>query len=165
MSILDTLPKSDKPGVLLDSCVVHDLLPQKDPFAFVDEVNELSEKDGKQMLTATKYILGTEGYFKGHFPTEPIMPGVLQVEAMAQAGCLLAALCYEKEIEGKRPAFMGVDACRFRRPVKPGDVLILKVVLEKFRRGIMVFSGEIFCKNAAGEEELVCNGTLTAAMV
>ena len=160
MSILDTLPKSEKPGVLLDSEVVHALLPQKDPFAFVDEVNCLYEVDGKDALTATKYILGTEGYFKGHFPTEPIMPGVLQVEAMAQAGYLHAALKYERAIEGKRPAFMGVDACRFRRPVKPGDVLTLKVVLEKFRRGIMVFSGEIYCG-----EEAVCNATLTAAMV
>ena len=160
MSILDTLPKSNKPGVLLGAEVVHDLLPQKDPFAFVDEVNSLDVVDGKDALTATKYVLGTEDYFKGHFPTEPIMPGVLQVEAMAQAGCLLAALKYEKEIEGKRPAFMGVDGCRFRRPDKPGDVLTLKVVLEKFRRGIMVFSGEIYCG-----EDAVCSATLTAAMV
>ena len=149
-----------KPGVLIESDEVHKMLPQKDPFAFVDEVNEIYEEDGKFVLKATKYILGTEGYFKGHFPTEPIMPGVLQIESMAQAGCLLAQLKYPKEIEGKRPAFMGVDNCRFRKPVKPGAVLELKVTLEKFRRGIMVFVGEIH-----SEGELVCNATLTAAMV
>lgn len=160
MSLLETLPKSTKPGVLLDSETVHELLPQKDPFAFVDEVNELYEVEGKKAITCTKYILGSEGYFRGHFPQVPIMPGVLQIEAMAQAGCLLATLEYEKEIAGKRPAFMGVDACRFRKPVQPGDVLTLKVVLDKFRHGTMVFTGEIFCGDAP-----VCSAKMTAAMV
>ncbi len=145
MSLLDTLPKSSKDGVIYDAEVVHGLLPQKDPFAFVDEINELYEEDGKKAIKATKYILGTEGYFRGHFPTEPVMPGVLQIETMAQAGNLLAALCFEEEVKGKRPAFMGVNGVRFRRAVKPGDVLSIHATLEKFRRGIMVFKADITC--------------------
>lgn len=160
MSILDTLPKSKTPGVLLDAETVHEMLPQKEPFAFVDEVNELFEEDGKFAIRATKYVLGTEGYFRGHFPGEPIMPGVLQVEALAQAGCMLAALNFAEEIKGRRPAFMGVDKCKFLKPVRPGDVLKMKVVLERYRKGFMEFSGEMH-----SGDSLVCSAVLKAMMV
>jgi 3-hydroxymyristoyl/3-hydroxydecanoyl-(acyl carrier protein) dehydratase len=80
------------------------------------------------------------------------MPGVLQVEAMAQAGCILAYLKFEEESKGKRPAFMGVDACRFRRAVRPGDVLKIEAELEKFRHGIIVFNGKIFVDGEAAAE-------------
>jgi 3-hydroxymyristoyl/3-hydroxydecanoyl-(acyl carrier protein) dehydratase len=88
------------------------------------------------------------------------MPGVMQVEAMAQAGCLLVYLKHEAESAGKRPAFMGVDACRFRRPVRPGDTLRIEAELQRFRRGLVEFTGKIYCG-----EDLVSEATMKATMV
>ncbi len=160
MSLLDTLPKSSTPGVLYDESVVMDILPQRDPFRFISYVKEMNLEAEFPEIIAVQEVHADEYYFKGHFPSEPIMPGVLQVEAMAQAGCILGILRHEAEVEGKRPAFMGVDKCRFKKPVVPGDVLTIKVVLKNFRRGILFFDGEIY-----KGEEMVSSASLTAAMV
>ena len=160
MSLFDSLPKSSKPGVLFDEIVVEKILPQRDPFRFVTSVNEINLTAEKPTIVAVKEVRAEEYYFKGHFPSEPIMPGVLQIETMAQAGTILGMLAHEEDSKGKRPAFIGVEKCRFRKPVVPGDVLTIKVSLEKFRHGIMTFQGALYRGDV-----LVSNAMLLAAMV
>lgn len=158
LNSLSNLPKPEKPGLLLDFAGILQILPHRYPFLLVDQVLEITEGETPS-ITAVKNVSFNESFFQGHFPTEPVMPGVLQVEALAQAGSILTYLTHE-EVKGKRPAFMGIDDCRFRRPVRPGDRLILKVTLEKMRRGIVDLRGEIFCEN-----ELVCNALMKATLV
>ena len=115
MSLLETLKKSEKAGVVYEADVVHALLPQKAPFAFVDEVLSLELGDGKEVLPSLVglyHVTGEEKFFQGHFPGNPVMPGVLQVESMAQAATLLTMIAREAEVVGKRPAFMGIENCR-----------------------------------------------------
>lgn len=158
--LLETLPKSDKPGVLYDYSAILQILPHRYPFLFIDQILSLDATAEVPTIVCAKNVSFNEPYFQGHFPGEPVMPGVIQIETMAQAGAVLAGLRYETECAGKRPAFMGVDGCRFRRPVRPGDRLEVKVSLDKMRRGILFFTGEILCDGAA-----VCNATFSATMI
>jgi len=160
MSILETLPKPQAKNCLLDYAAILQLLPHRFPFLLIDRVLSFEPDAEKAKITCLKNVSFNEPYFMGHFPGDPVMPGVLQVEAMAQAGCILAYLKFEEESKGKRPAFMGVDGCRFRRAVRPGDVLRIEAELEEFRRGIISFDGKIF----AGEDR-VAEAKLKATMV
>ncbi len=163
MSLLETLKKSDKPGILYDAAVVHELLPQKFPFAFVDEILSLDLGDGKEVLpslTGLFHVTGEEKFFQGHFSGNPVMPGVLQVESMAQAATLLTMIAREAEVVGKRPAFMGIENCRFRNPVLPGMDIRLEVKLLSVRHGIFKYSGKAFL-----DEKLMCEADFVAAMV
>jgi len=114
------------------------LLPHRYPFLLVDRVLEF-EKDTR--LVAIKNVTFNEPYFTGHFPIRPVMPGVLIVEAMAQATGLLAM---ESNPETVSPTsiylFVGIDKARFKRPVEPGDQLRIEVVQNSIRRGIGMFS-------------------------
>lgn len=157
MSLLETLPKNKTEGTLYDYEAVLQLLPHRYPFLFIDKVNEM---EVGQSIVCQKNVSFNEPYFSGHFPQDPVMPGVIQVEAMAQAGCILIALSFEKESAGKRPAFIGVDQCRFRRPVRPGDVLRIEAQLESFRRGIAKLSAKVFVGS-----ELASECTYMATMV
>ena len=114
-----------------------EMLPHRYPFLLVDRVVEFEQ--GKEIV-AIKNVTFNEPFFQGHFPGKPIMPGVLIVEAMAQAGGVLAF----KSFPDKRGSvlFMGIDNARFRRPVEPGDQLKLVVRVVKHRRDIWVFEGE-----------------------
>ena len=168
MSLLETLRKSDKPGILYDADVVHELLPQKFPFAFVDEVVSLEVgKDATEgaeavnpSIVANFHLTGEEGFLKGHFPGNPVMPGVIQIEAMAQAATVLTMIVKEADVAGKRPAFMGVEECRFRAPVIPKADLVLKATLTFARRGIYKYNGEIY-----QGDTLVSKASFSAAMV
>jgi len=109
------------------------LLPHRYPFVMIDRV--LSVEPDKT-VEALKNVSINEPFFQGHFPTKPVMPGVLMLEGMAQAGGILA-FCTEPENVGvKLLYFAGIDKARFRRPVGPGDQLIYKVELLKKKRGI-----------------------------
>lgn len=113
-------------------------LPHRFPFLLVDRV--LSMTPGKSIV-ALKNVTFNEAHFVGHFPQYPVMPGVLVVEAMAQAGGVLAwesAQANERSVEILFLA--GLEEVRFKRPVRPGDQLILKAELEKFRRGLWRFA-------------------------
>jgi 3-hydroxyacyl-[acyl-carrier-protein] dehydratase len=109
---------------VLDIRAIEGILPHRYPFLLVDRVDEL----GEDKIVARKLVSRNEPHFNGHFPGHPVMPGVLIIEALAQAGALLAA-----QLVGFDPAtqviyFMAIDKARFRKPVVPGDLLVLEVV-------------------------------------
>ena len=124
----------------MDIAEVLQYLPHRYPFLLIDRV--LAIEPG-QSLTGLKNVTYNEPFFMGHFPQRPIMPGVLILEALAQATGILAF-----KTEGEKPDkhtmyyFVGIDRARFKRPVEPGDQLILKVSLEWIKRGIGKFAGE-----------------------
>ncbi len=120
------------------------LLPHRYPFLLVDRVIEL---DPGKRVVALKNVTANEPQFTGHFPERPIMPGVLMVEALAQAGGV--AVLSLPENRGKLALFAGIDECRFRRTVLPGDTLRLEVTVEKLQRmfgrarGVATVDGEV----------------------
>jgi 3-hydroxyacyl-[acyl-carrier-protein] dehydratase len=105
------------------------VIPHRYPFLLIDRVLEL--EPGKRVV-AIKNVSANEPQFTGHFPERPIMPGVLMVEALAQAGAV--AVLSLAENRGKLALFAGIDACRFRRTVLPGDTLRLEITVEKLQR-------------------------------
>ncbi|RUO79694.1 3-hydroxyacyl-[acyl-carrier-protein] dehydratase FabZ [Pseudidiomarina taiwanensis] len=132
------------------------LLPHRYPFLLVDKVVSC---DGQSMIHAVKNVTVNEPIFTGHFPENPIFPGVLLLEAMAQAAGLLGFKITESS-PGKNDLYLfaGVDNARFKRQVLPGDTLDLKVTFEKERRGIWVFKGRA---EVAGE--LACSADIICA--
>jgi 3-hydroxyacyl-[acyl-carrier-protein] dehydratase len=124
----------------MDIHKVLSLLPHRYPFLLIDRVLDF-KRDAH--LVALKNVSFNEPFFTGHFPVRPVMPGVLIVEAMAQATGLLAMASRPEEVGEKALYyFVGIDKARFKRPVEPGDQLILRVTLEAVRRGIWKFNGE-----------------------
>lgn len=112
----------------LDNQAIEAIIPHRFPFLFVDRVIEIEE--GKRAV-GIKNVSADEWFFRGHFPSRPIMPGVLIVEALAQVGAV-AALSHPDN-KGKLGLFAGIDKVRFRRQVTPGDQLRLEVTLERLR--------------------------------
>ncbi len=131
-------------------------LPHRYPFLLVDRVIAF-EKD--TTLTALKNVSFNEPFFQGHFPEKPVMPGVLQLEAMAQAGGLLLGLSREG-LDDKLFMFTGINNAKFRRPVLPGDQLILSVTDVKQKLALWRMKG-----TATVNGELACEAELTAAVV
>lgn len=114
------------------------MLPHRYPFQFIDRVLEF--EDGKRIV-ALKNVTINEPFFRGHFPEQPLMPGVLICEALAQAGALLAHRSADGVQAGSVVVLTGLDAARFRRPVLPGDQLHLEVTLVKRRRPLWKMHG------------------------
>ena len=110
------------PAVPFGKDVIESILPHRDPFLLIDEVTEL--EPGRASSRAER-VRADDWWFPGHFPERPVMPGVLIVEAMAQTGAI--AVLVEEENRGKIAFFAGIDDCRFKRVVEPGDVLTLVV--------------------------------------
>ena len=123
----------------MDIHKVLDLLPHRYPFLLIDRVLEYEPND---RLLAIKNVTFNEPYFNGHFPIRPVMPGVLIIEAMAQATGLLA-MESNSQVKGDSTLyyFVGIDKARFKRPVEPGDQLRIEVFLKGTKRGIWMFSG------------------------
>ena len=133
---------------------IEQIIPHRDPFLFLDEVLEL--EPGVRVL-ARKLVRGDEWFFPGHFPGRPIMPGVIMVEALAQAGAV-AALAAEGNA-GKLVLFAGIDDLRFKRLVSPGDELLLECTIEAVRGPVGKGRGK-----ATVNGELAVRGTLTFAL-
>jgi 3-hydroxyacyl-[acyl-carrier-protein] dehydratase len=109
---------------MLDIRAIERILPHRYPFLLVDRVDEL----GPDRIVARKLVTRNEPHFNGHFPGHPVMPGVLIIEALAQAGALLAASLVSFDPAKQVIYFLGIDKARFRKPVTPGDLLVLEVV-------------------------------------
>ena len=125
---------------VMDINRIRELLPHRYPFLLVDKIIEL----GKNYIVGVKNITTNEPFFQGHFPQEPVMPGVLQVEAMAQTGGLLVLNTVD-EPERYSTYFMKIDGVKFRQKVVPGDTLILRLeLLAPIRRGISTMKGYVF---------------------
>jgi beta-hydroxyacyl-ACP dehydratase FabZ len=138
-----------------DIIEIMDVLPHRYPFLLVDRVMEM----GDDWIKAYKNVTFNEPFFTGHFPGRPVMPGVLVVEAMAQAGAFLVFGQIEDR-KDKLIYFSGIDKCRFRRPVVPGDQLIFDVKVLYFRRNVAKLDAR-----ALVDDELACQAELMSVMV
>ena len=137
---------------------IHDVLkhlPHRYPFLLIDRV--ISCEPGKT-LVALKNVTINEPFFAGHFPRHPVMPGVLIVEALAQASALLSFKTMQAQVDEESVYyFVGIDKARFKKPVTPGDALILEVALQRHMRGIWKFWGEARVDGTlVSEAELMC---------
>ena len=143
------------PEMPLDTVAIRKILPHRYPFLLVDKVIEMTPGE---RAVGIKNVTANEEFFQGHFPDYPVMPGVLIVEAMAQVGGV--ALLSLEEHEGKMALFAGINNVRFKRQVRPGDVLHMEVELGQFRRGIGTGTA-----TATVDGEVACKGELMFALV
>ncbi len=129
------------------------MLPHGYPFLLVDRVVELEM--GKRIV-GIKNVTINEPFFQGHFPGQPIMPGVLIVEAMAQTAGVLAFKSMPEESRKTAVYFMAIDRVRFRKPVHPGDQIRMEMVVSKKRKSVWVFTGKAYVEEKlAAEAELM----------
>lgn len=146
----------DKKGIVFDINAIKKILPHRYPFLLVDSIVELVPE---QRAVGIKNVTVNEHFFQGHFPGRPVMPGVLIVEAMAQVGGILL-LNEQNDVENKLVFFMGMDNVKFRKPVQPGDQLVLELEMLKARRSTFKMIGNAFVKG-----QLVCEAEMMAAIV
>jgi 3-hydroxyacyl-[acyl-carrier-protein] dehydratase len=137
---------SDKPGIVMDVNAIEQILPHRYPFLLVDRVLSL---EPMKKLVAVKCVTVNEPFFAGHFPGHPVMPGVLILEALAQAAGLLAKGSMLEETGDKVTYLMAIDNARFRKPVVPGDRIELHVEVVKRKgdiwkeKGVARVDGEV----------------------
>jgi len=143
-------------GVVFDTNAIQKILPHRYPFLLIDSILEF--EPGKRIV-GVKNVTVNEPFFIGHFPGRPVMPGVLIVESMAQAGGILL-LKDDDEVENKLVLFMSIDNVKFRRPVVPGDQLILELTMLKARRNTFKMAGKAYVKG-----ELACEAEMMAGIV
>lgn len=147
--------KGGKPGVIFDINAIHEILPHRYPFLLVDKVTDFTEST----IRGVKNVTFNEPFFQGHFPGNPIMPGVLQVEAMGQLGGILLL----NTIDNPKTIwvyFVAIDNVRFKKPVIPGDTLILELEMTALRRSICKMSGKAYV-----DGQLVSSADLVASVV
>lgn len=125
--------------MVMDINEIMSIIPHRQPFLLIDRVEEMVE--GKS-ITAIKNVSYNEPFFAGHFPNEPVMPGVLIVEAMAQAGAV--AILSMEEFKGKTGYFGGIKNVKFKRKVVPGDVLRLELEIDKLKKNIGIGHGTAY---------------------
>src|SRR3989344_8170583 len=141
----------------MDIHKILDKLPHRYPFLMVDRVLEV-EKNVR--IRALKNVTINEPFFQGHFPGRPVMPGVMMLEALAQAAALLAFETMGNAADENNIYYLvGIDGARFKRPVEPGDQLILSITIDRVRGGIWKFKGV-----ASVGEEVACEAELMCTM-
>lgn len=140
---------------MLDNCDIQNIIPHRYPFLLVDRIIEIEY--GKKAI-GIKNVTANEPFFQGHFPGNPIMPGVLIVEAMAQVGAV--SILGMEEHKGKLAVFTGIDGMRFKRQVIPGDTLRMEVEMIAMKRGIGKAKAEAYVG-----EELAAAGQLMFAII
>ena len=134
---------------------IMNLLPHRYPFIMIDRILELVPGE---KVVALKNVTINEPFFQGHFPGSPIMPGVLMIEAMGQAGAVLAAESLPEEEQGSLIYFMGMNKVKFRKPVVPGDQIIFEIKFLKQRAKVFKMSGIAFVdKKRVAEAELMAS--------
>jgi len=133
------------------------ILPHRYPFLLIDRVIEV---DGDRRLVALKNVSINEPFFEGHFPGAPVMPGVLTIEAMAQAGAIMGLLHSKPEdVKNALVYFMGIDEARFRRPIVPGDQLRIVVTVLRRKAVVWKMRGEVWVG-----QELAAEATLLSSI-
>jgi len=141
--------------MIFDIEKILEIMPHRYPFLLIDKVEVVSEDE----VIGTKNVTFNEPFFQGHFPSDPIMPGVLIVESMVQAGGFLLLNKFE-DPKKSNVYFTTINKAKFRNPVRPGDVLKHKVHLKAFRNNFCKLEGKSFV-----EDNLVAEGSFTAAIV
>ncbi|HXO02582.1 MAG TPA: 3-hydroxyacyl-ACP dehydratase FabZ [Stellaceae bacterium] len=126
-------------SIEIDRQRIMEMIPHRDPFLMIDRVTDVV---ANERATGVKNVSPDEYYFRGHFPTRPVMPGVLIIEAMAQTAAVLVVHTLGPASEGKLVYFMSVDNARFRRPVVPGSVLQVQVTKQRNRGNVWKFEGK-----------------------
>ncbi len=149
-----SIPKAE--SIVLDILEIQKVLPHRYPFLLVDRIVDLVPME---RVVGIKNVTMNEPFFQGHFPGNPIMPGVLILEAMAQTGGFLL-LNTENDPSGKLIYFTGINKVKFRKPVVPGDQLRFEIEFLKLKRNICKMKGLAFV-----EDKMVCEAELTAAVV
>ena len=125
------------------------MIPHRYPMLLVDKVTEIRPD---KSAVGIKNVTINEPQFQGHFPTAPIMPGVMIVEAMAQTAAVLVVSTLGPDARGKHVYFMSIDDCRFRRPVRPGDVMHIHIDKERSRGAVWRFAGQVKVDGALAAE-------------
>ncbi|MFC7050580.1 3-hydroxyacyl-ACP dehydratase FabZ [Emcibacter nanhaiensis] len=141
----------------IDVLRIMELIPHRYPMLLIDGLKDI---EAGETAVGVKNVTINEHFFQGHFPDQPVMPGVLIVEAMAQTAAAMVMLTLGQEAEGKIVYFMSIDGAKFRRPVVPGDQLELHVKKEQNRRNVWKFSGQ-----GKVNGQLVAEATYTAMIV
>lgn len=133
----------------IDITEVLERIPHRYPFLLVDRCEEYKPNES---IVGIKCVTVNEPFFQGHFPDYPVMPGVLLIEAMAQTGAVLMSKSLEVDTTGKAIFFMSADNCRFRSPVRPGDVVRMPVRVVKHRGDIFKFAGQALVNGKVAAE-------------
>jgi 3-hydroxyacyl-[acyl-carrier-protein] dehydratase len=145
------------PQIDIDIAEILRRIPHRYPFLLVDRAEDYQ---AHRSIVGIKCVTVNEPFFAGHFPNNPVMPGVLIIEAMAQSGAVLMSKSLNADVEGKTIMFMSVDEARFRQPVRPGDVLRMQVDVLRHRGDIFKFRGR-----AMVLEKLVAEAEFAAMVV
>lgn len=143
--------------MIIDINKIMSMIPHRYPFLLLDKVVDL--KKGESCV-GIKNVTINENFFQGHFPQKPVMPGVLIIEAMAQASAVLVVESLGKEFHGKLVYFMGINSAKFRKPVGPGDVLNLNCKIIQGRKNVYKLECEAFV-----EGTIVAEASITAMIV
>ncbi len=132
------------------------LIPHRYPFILIDKIENMIPGES---LTAIKNVTINEPFFQGHFPGQPVMPGVLILESMAQAGSFLALKTVDDPMS-KNMLFSGVDSAKFRKPIMPGDTIVIKMRMARRKLNLCIFEGEAYVG-----ESLVTKAKISATIV
>ncbi len=136
---LNTTDPNESPRTSIDVLEVMELIPHRPPFLMIDRVEDMVQNES---AVGVKNVTIDEPFFAGHFPTRPVFPGVLIIEAMAQTAGVLVIESLGEGARGKLVYFMSIDSARFRKPVMPGDQLRLEVRVQRHRGPVWKFAGE-----------------------